>query len=150
MEIEKLNKFSKTMFYLFSSSYPQWIPLINNMPANQEAFEIVIPSPPHVRTQLKIDTNRGELSVFFDDYHEHFGRDNISETETFNKAKRMIKAILKGQFCSASIIRDGQWRGSTSLKTKDLNKFKRKNPKYNRIISWNQAYLSEDNPKYFK
>jgi len=145
MELEKLSKFSKTIYDLLSTYYPQWIPLMNNMPSNKEAFEVEIPAPPHIRVPLIIDTDEERLSVFFDDHHQHFVWQDVPYIETFYEAKEMIDAILDGTYLSASFIRNGKWSGSASLNITELDEFKKEYPFYNRIVSWKQAYLLEDN-----
>ncbi len=146
MDIQKLDKFSRLMFSLFSSSFPQWITYAKNMPRHEEALMIEVPSPYDAQRKLKISTENKEITVGFDYAQAIFEGEDVPDAKVFAEAKDRINEILNEEWVAASEIKDGKCQDSSFFVASMLDEIIRNNPRYNRIVGWNYTYLTEDNP----
>lgn len=143
MKLEKLDKFSRLMYALFSSSFPQWIPFAKNMPEHEESLMIEVPSPFDDRRKLKIYTDNQEITVGLDYAHEHFGGNDEPDNKAFAEAKERINEILNEEWLVASEIKDGKRISACFFTASTLDEIIRNHPEYNRIVGWNYNYLDD-------
>jgi hypothetical protein len=145
MELKKLDKFSRLIYSLFSSKYPEWITYAKNMPGNEEALEIDVPSPQDAQRKLNIYTDNEQITVAFDHAHSHFGGTDVQCTEAFTDANERVNGIINEEWLVASEIKDGKCISSSIFAASMLDEIIRNNPRINRIVGWNYTYLTEDN-----
>jgi hypothetical protein len=144
MEVEKLDRFSRYMYELFTVNYPQFAKYIKNMPEHEEAFVVEIPSPSRVKYPLIIYTVSQEITVCFDNYHKHIGFPDVPYSDAFSQAKDLIDSIIENRILVASKICYGKLRSVTKLNASELVEFEINNLNYNRIVGWEKTYLDED------
>lgn len=81
-------------------AFPQWEPYARLAPdahSQEMHFEIRVPAPVprEAALDLLISTERGELTVYFDEYHRHFARSSrLPLEESLDNAVAYIRAIL--------------------------------------------------------
>jgi hypothetical protein len=146
MDIKKLDKFSRLMYELFSTSYPQWIQFAKNIPGHEETLVIEVPAPLDSQRKLRIYTNNKEITLGLDYARSHFGGDDIPDVSVFAEARERINEILNEEWLVASEIKDGKLKGSAFFVTSMLDEIIRNHPEYNRIVGWNYTYITEENP----
>jgi hypothetical protein len=134
MDIQKLDSYSRLMYSLFSTSFPQWVTFAKNMPEHEESLMIEVPSPHDDQRKLKIYTDNEEITVGFDYAHSHFGWSDVPDTNAFAEARERINEILNEEWLVASEIKDGKWKGSYFFEASRLDEIIRNHPEYNRIV----------------
>jgi hypothetical protein len=144
MKLEKLDKFSRLMYDLFSAGFPELIQFADNMPGQEKYLMIELASPFGAQSKLKITTPSGEISVGFDYARLRFSWSDVP-MEAFSEARDTINEILNEEWLAASEMKDGKCVESCLFTASQLDDIIRNNPRYNRIVGWNYSYITEGN-----
>jgi hypothetical protein len=143
MDTNKLNKFSRLIYELFSVNFPELVQFTGNMPGHEDTLVIELASPFGAESKLKITTPNGEIALQFDHAHLLFTWSD-APTEAFYETRDVIHSILNEEWLAAAEMKDDKPKEAVLFPASQLDDIIRNNPLYNRIVGWNYTYLTGD------
>ena len=140
-----LDTFSRRMASEITDAFPEWRDYIRvDEWKGEKALVVEVPEPTGIPdAHLRVDTFRGEVTVYYRSMHSHF--DEFQESDAPMDALRQIQEILSEEVVEYAYYRDDEWCGSEFCAPEDAPGNNADMPYANRILvhSWNGTYNRE-------
>ena len=110
------DELSQTFAQALISAFPEWQNLASVVPGSQERdrfIEVVVPQEGTDRF-LRLSTEDEEISIAFDDWHEHIGPFlGFTTAQSVEAALKLIEDFTDERIVVKVFRRNGVWDGST-------------------------------------
>jgi hypothetical protein len=110
---EYSEQFAKLLF----ERHPEWKPFSRFESSGALVVEMASPNP-NTRSELRIDTEREEVTVGFDMFHTHFFMEDDGQ-KNFEQAIDFVERFLNEEHVVLVYMRGDKWTGSMCCSLED-------------------------------